>query len=207
VLTQNGVPYCNIPTPKYYSQQDAATAVTAAQSSCHGGSASVVYLDVDPNFWIDMVGAANVSQFKPDWVGPGLTNGEDLVAAPVCGISTQTKAAFLSPFPGLDKQPAGFQSESNPPPDGAASSRDIEMDVYGVSEVVYQALLSLGSIQNLTRDNFAAAMSKFSGSFGSPFSVYRGVNFNGGHFGGLGMWEELLNCGTQQYTTAGTQGG
>jgi len=207
VLNQNGVPYCNIPTPKYYSQQDAATAVTTAHSSCHGGSASVVYLDVDPNFWIDMVGAAQASLFSPDWVGPGLTNGEDLVAAPVCGESTSTKASFLSPFPGLDRQPAGFQAESNPAPDSTASSRDIEMDVYGVSEIVYQALLSVGSIQNLTRDNFIAAMGRFSGTYSSPFTVYRGINFNGGHFGGLGMWEEQLNCGSQQYTTAGSQGG
>jgi hypothetical protein len=76
-----------------------------------------------------------------------------------------------------------------------------------VSEVVYYALLSLGSIQNLTRDNFIAAMSRFSGSYGPQFTVYRDVNFHGGHFGGLGMWEEQLNCSNQQYITAGTQGG
>jgi ABC-type branched-subunit amino acid transport system substrate-binding protein len=203
VLTQNGVQYCNLPQPKYYSQSDAVTAV----SNAHSCNASVVYLDVDPNFWIDMVGAAQGSLYSPDWVGPGLTNGEDLVAAPVCGEAAGTHAAFLSPFPGLDKQPAGFQAESNPAPDTTPSSRDIEEDVYGVSEVVYYALLSLGSIQNLTRDNFIAAMSRFSGSYGPQFTVYRDVNFHGGHFGGLGMWEEQLNCSNQQYITAGTQGG
>ena len=203
VLNQNGVHYCNVGTPKYFSESDAQNAVTAARSC----GATVVYLDVDPNFWIDMVREAQAQVFTPDWVGPGLTNGEDLVAAPVCGEQPQIKASFLSPFPGLDKQPAGFSSESNPAPDTPAADRDIELDVYGVSEVVYQALLSLGSIQNLTRDNFIAAMSHFSASFGHQLSVYRTVNFNGGHFGGIGAWEEQLNCGQQEYTTPGTQGG
>jgi ABC-type branched-subunit amino acid transport system substrate-binding protein len=204
VLSQHGVHYCNVPTPKYFSEADAQNAVTAAHQTC---GASVVYMVVDPNFWIDMVREAQSQVYAPDWVGPGLTNGEDLVAGPVCGEQTQIKAAFLSPFPGLDKEPAGFHNESNPAPDQPAAERDLEMDVYGVSEVVYQAMLSVGSIQNLTRDNFAAAMSRFSASYGSQLSVYRTLNFNGGHFGGTGAWEEQLDCTQQKYTTPGVQGG
>jgi branched-chain amino acid transport system substrate-binding protein len=203
VLSQNGVHYCNVPTPKYFSEQDAANAVSAAKSC----GASVVYLDVDPNFWIDMVREAQSQLFTPDWVGPGLTNGEDLVAGPVCAEQPQVKAAFLSPFPGLDRQPPDFSSENNPPPDTPAADRDIEMDIYGVSQVVYYAMLSVGSIQNLTRDNFMAALTRFSAAYGQQLTVYPTVRFNGGHFGGTGAWEEQLNCTQTEYTTAGLQGG
>ncbi len=197
-LSQNGIHYCNVPTPKYFSEQDASNAVSAAKSC----GAAVVYLDIDPNFWIDMVREAQAQLFVPDWVGPGLTNGEDLVAAPVCGEQAQAKAAFLSPFPGLDRQPPDFTSESNPAPDTPAAERDLEMDIYGASQVVYYAMLSVGSIQNLTRDNFISAMQKFSAAYGQQLTVYPTVHF-GGHFGGTGAWEEQLNCTKQEYTTAG----
>ncbi|MHB8329510.1 MAG: ABC transporter substrate-binding protein [Acidimicrobiales bacterium] len=198
VLAKNGVHYCNIPTPKYFSEQDATNAITAAKSC----GATVVYLDIDPNFWIDMVREAQAQLFTPDWVGPGLTNGEDLVAGPVCAEQPQIKAAFLSPYPGLDRQPPGFTSESNPAPDTPASERDLEMDIYGVSEVIYYAMLSVGSIQKLTRDNLIAAMQQFHASYGPQLTVYPTVNF-AGHFGGTGAWEEQLNCSQTAYTTAG----
>lgn len=199
VLAKNGVHYCNIPTPKYFSEQDATNAVSAAKSC----GATVAYLDIDPNFWIDMVRESQAQLFTPDWVGPGLTNGEDLVAAPVCAEQPQVKAAFLSPFPGLDKQPPGFSSESNPPPDTPAAERDLEMDVYGVSEIVYDAMLSVGSIQRLTRDNFVAAMAQFSAGYGQQLTVSPSLKFGGTHFGGIGAWEAQLNCTSTEYTTAG----
>ncbi|MHB8681587.1 MAG: ABC transporter substrate-binding protein [Acidimicrobiales bacterium] len=199
VLAKGGIHYCNVPTPKYFSEQDATNAVSAAKSC----GATVAYLDVDPNFWIDMVREAQAQLYTPDWVGPGLTLGEDLVAGPVCAEQAQIKAAFLSPFPGLDKQPSGFTSESNPAPDTPAAERDLELDVYGVSEIVYDAMLSLGSIQRLTRDNFAAAMAQFAATFGQQLTVSPSLKFGGGHFGGIGAWEEQLNCASTEYATAG----
>jgi hypothetical protein len=199
VLSSQHVSYCNIPTPKYFSESDAQSAVNAA----HSCGAKVVYLDVDPNFWIDMVRESTASAFFPDWVGPGITNGENLVAAPVCAEQANLKAAFLSPYPGLDRQPAGFSGESNPPPDSPASERDIEMLIYGVSEVVYNAMLSAGSYANLTRDNLIAAMASFQAAYGKQLTVFPTVRFGGSHFGGTGAWELKLNCSQQEYDTAG----
>ncbi|HET6874426.1 MAG TPA: hypothetical protein VFH70_06585, partial [Acidimicrobiales bacterium] len=127
LLSSQHISYCVIRPPKNYSQSDASAAVTSA----HNCGAKVAYLDVDPNFWIDMVAAASSQLFTPDWVGPGVTNGEDLVATPVCGEQANIKAAFLSPFMGLDRQPAGFSSENNPAPDAAPADRDIEELIYG----------------------------------------------------------------------------
>ena len=201
VLRSKGIPYCEVRPPKYYSDSDVSAAVSQA-ASCQ---AKVVYLDVDPNFWIAMVRDAQLQLFAPDWVGPGITNGEDLVATPVCGEQANIKAAFLSPYMGLDRQPPDFMSESNPAPDAPAAERDVELLIYGASQVAYDAMLSLGSFANLTRDNLIAAMAKFSAGYGSQLTVFPTINMAAGqgHFGGTGMWELQLNCAQQQYVTAG----
>jgi hypothetical protein len=201
LLSAQHIPYCVIRPPKNYSQSDAGAAVSAA----HNCGAKVAYLDVDPNFWIDMVAAASSQLFSPDWVGPGVTNGEDLVAAPVCGEQATIHAAFLSPFMGLDRQPSGFSAQSNPAPDGPPAERDIELLIYGTSEVIYNALLSVGSYANLTRDNFIAAMTHFTASYGSQLTVFPTINMTagGGHFGSRGAWELQLNCAQTEYNTVG----
>jgi hypothetical protein len=106
---------------------------------------------------------------------------------------------------GLDKQPQDFASESNPAPDAPAAERDIELLIYGASQVAYDAMLSVGSFANLTRDNLIAAMSRFSASYGPQLTVFPTVNMAGGqgHFGGTGMWELQLSCSQNQYVTAG----
>jgi len=199
VLSQNHVSFTTIRTPKVFQQSDADTAISRAKQ----GGASVVFMDVDPNFWIDLVRSASQQLYTPDWVGPGITNGEDLVAAPVCGEQPGIKAAFLSPYPGLDKQPASFNAQNNPAPDADPPDRDIEMLVYGTNEAEYYMLNSLGSINNLTRDNFLAAMPKFTANYGQPLDVLPTINFKGGHFGGTGMWALKLSCGQAEYTTVG----
>lgn len=199
LLTAQHLPYCVIRPPKNYSQSDASAATNSVRSC----GAKVAYLDVDPNFWIDMMASATGP--SPDWVGPGVTNGEDLVAAPVCAEDALVHAAFLSPFMGLDRQPAGFSSESNPAPDGPAAERDIELLIYGTSEVIYNALVSVGSYANLTRDNFIAAMTHFQAGYGSQLTVFPTINMTagGGHFGSTGAWELDLNCSQTEYTTVG----
>lgn len=204
VLRSKGIPYCEVRPPKYYSDSDVNNTVTQAKS-CGGTQPKVVYLDVDPNFWIAMVRDAQLQLFAPDWVGPGITNGEDLVATPVCGEQANIKAAFLSPFMGLDRQPPDFAGESNPAPDTPTAERDIELLIYGASQVAYDAMLSLGSFANLTRDNLIATMARFSAGYGSQLTVFPTINMAAGqgHFGGTGMWELQLNCTQNQYLTAG----
>jgi branched-chain amino acid transport system substrate-binding protein len=204
VLRSKGIPYCEVRPPKYYSDSDVSNTVSQAKS-CGGTQPKVVYLDVDPNFWIAMVRDASTQLFLPDWVGPGITNGEDLVATPVCGEQPNINAAFLSPYMGLDREPPDFASESNPAPDTPTAERDIELLIYGASQVAYDAMLSLGSFANLTRDNLIAAMARFSASYGQQLTVFPTVNMASGqgHFGGTGMWELKLSCSQNQYTTAG----
>jgi hypothetical protein len=210
VLGQHNISYTVIRTPKVFQQSDADTAVSKAEAFT-GRTGGTVFVDVDPNFWIDMVNSAARALYQPAWVGPGLTNGENLVAEPVCGEQANVQAAFLSPFPGLDHQPSGFTDENNPAPDTAPNERDIEMDIYGTNEAIYYMLESLGSIQNLTRDNFIRAMRNFSAasSYSAPgglLHVLPSIAYRGGHFGGTGMWIEKLDCTDSagpEYVTVG----
>jgi branched-chain amino acid transport system substrate-binding protein len=200
VLSQHHASYTVIRSPKVFQQSDASTAVSKAKQF----GATTVFLDVDPNFWIDMVQAASQQLYTPAWVGPGITNGENLVGGPVCGEQPTVSAAFLSPYFGLDRQPPGFTNENNPPPDAAPAERDLEMLVYATNEAEYYMLNSLGSIDNLTRDNFIAAMPKFTAVYGQQLDVLPTIAFKGGHFGGTGAWIEKLDCSKAEYVTVGS---
>jgi hypothetical protein len=200
VLSQHHASFTVIRSPKVFQQSDADTAVSKAKQF----GATTVFLDVDPNFWIDMVRSASQALYTPAWVGPGITNGEDLVGGPVCGEQPTISAAFLSPFFGLDRQPPGFSNENNPPPDAAPAERDLEMLVYATNEAEYYMLNSLGSVDKLTRDNFVAAMPKFTATYGQQLDVLPTISFKGGHFGGTGAWIEKLDCSKTQYVTVGS---
>jgi hypothetical protein len=204
LLKAHHIAYKVIRAPKAGSAGQAAAVVNQA-SAFTGRSSGTVFLAVDPNFWINMIAAAGTSLYSPAWVGPGVTQGEDLVAGPVCGVQPYIKAAFLSPFMGLDREPQGFKQQDNPPPDDLKSNRDVELLLYGMNEMLYHALLSVGSIENLTRDNFINAMSHFKARLGKELSVLPTIDFNGGHFGSTGAWIEKLNCSKLYYTTVGTK--
>ena len=199
-LSARHLSYTTIRTPKVFQQSDADSAVAKAKQY----GATAIFLDVDPNFWIDLVRSSSQQLFTPAWVGPGITNGENLVAGPVCGEQPTLSAAFLSPYFGLDRQPPGFSNETNPAPDAAPQERDLEMDVYGANEAVYYMLSSVGSIKNLTRDNFIAAMGRFTAVYGQQLDVYPTIKYGGGHFGGTGMWQLKLNCQSLEYDTVGS---
>jgi len=199
VLRSHHVTYKVFRTPKDGSAQDASNLVNALRSF----GAKTVFLTISPNFWLDILGAAGAT-YRPAWVGPGVTMGENLVANIACNEQPGIKATFLSPFFALDREPSGFKNERNPSPDALPAERDLELDIYAASEVVYRALLSVGSIKNLTRENFIANMAHFSASYGHDLTVYPTVRYNGGHFGGTGAWSEKLNCARQQYVTVGS---
>jgi hypothetical protein len=199
-LQGHGVQFMTYRLSKYASQQDAANAVTAVRQF----GATAVFVMIAPTPFIYMINAAAQQVYTPAWVGAGITNGVNVGAAAECGEQATVKAAFMSPMMGIDRAPSGFSSESNPAPDAAASSRDFELYVYGISEAMYQAMLSVGSIENLTRENILAQLPKFSAIYGQQLTVLPTMTFNGGHFGGRGIWGLQLDCTKQQYVTVGS---
>ena len=173
VLKAKNVPFDIVRTKNSTSQTDAAN---DANSIC-GHSPSNTYVVMAPTYWIYMEAAASKQVCNPYWTGPGVTEGENQVAQLICAQDPTVKSSFLSPYPGLDKAPAGFKAESNPAPDTSPNSEDLEMSIYGVEEIIYQAILNVGSIDNLTRDSFISSMAHFKTS---NLSVYNDDDFTSG---------------------------
>ena len=198
-LQARGVTFTVIRASKYANQQNADNVVTKARQF----GATAIFLLIAPEPFIDMVQSAARQLYTPAWVGPGISNALNLGAAAECGLQPNIKAAFMSPMMGIDREPPGFAQESDPPPDGVSSVRDLELYIYGASEAIYRAMLATGSIENLTRENFLAAMATFTAKYGTDLTVLPSFAFHNNRFGGQGMWPLGINCAKQQYVTIG----
>lgn len=162
-----------------------------ATQICNSGAAAVVW-NASPS------GLINVSKSmtcSPTFVGPGLTNGLNIVAT--AGCPTIDGALFYSPFPGLDKidqldptfRPA-YRQKNNAEPD------DLAIAVWGLEKLVGQMLEATG--KNLSREAFMGTIAKTK-TFNT--NVYPSTNFSS-RFGGTAMHLLEADCGSQQYRTA-----
>ncbi len=163
---------------------------------------TTAYVDMAPTFWIGMLSGYTGIPANPQWVGPGVTMGINTVARTACGASKAAlNAAFLSPSPGLEREPAAFAA--TPGVSSDPTIRDLQMQIYGASEIFYRAFTSVGSLAALTRENFINALPRFRTS---GLSVFPTVDFpaGGGHFGGQGAWGLKADCAAQKYVTVGS---
>jgi ABC-type branched-subunit amino acid transport system substrate-binding protein len=72
----------------------------AEASALRQAGAEVVYVMVSPGVFLNLAHAAQGQAYNPQWVGPGLTSGVNLIAE--FGCPSIGAAKFLSPFPQLD---------------------------------------------------------------------------------------------------------
>ncbi|MEA3077699.1 MAG: branched-chain amino acid transport system substrate-binding protein [Actinomycetota bacterium] len=73
----------------------------ATATNLKNDGADVVYVLTSPTIFINLVKSIHAQvNYDPDMVGPGITNGLNLVAQVACPDAA--KAQFLSPFPQLD---------------------------------------------------------------------------------------------------------
>ena len=95
-----------------------------------------VHVLVSPTFFIQLAQAAANQQYKPQWVGYGLTKGLDTVANVACRNSQSIQnARFLSPFPAYvdsDKYDPDFRK--------AGGTDDIMLGLWGTSKVIAEML-------------------------------------------------------------------
>lgn len=162
-----------------------------ATQICNSGAAAVVW-NASPS------GLINVSKSmtcSPTFVGPGLTNGLNIVAT--AGCPTIDGALFYSPFPGLDKidqlDPAfrpAYRQKTGQEPD------DLGVAVWGLEKLVGQMLEATGPA--LSREAFMATIAKVR-QFDTK--VYPSTNFSS-RFGGTAMHLLQADCGSRQYRTA-----
>ena len=161
-----------------------------ATQICNSGAKAVVW-NASPS------GLINVSKSmtcQVTFVGPGLTNGLNIVAT--AGCPTLDGALFYSPFPGLDKidqmdptfRPA-YRQKNNAEPD------DLAIAVWGLEKMVGQMLQATG--KGLSREAFMSTIAKTK-TFNT--NVYPSTNFSS-RFGGTAMHLLEADCGSRQYRT------
>ena len=161
-----------------------------ATQICNSGAKAVVW-NASPS------GLINVSKSmtcQVTFVGPGLTNGLNIVAT--AGCPTIDGALFYSPFPGLDRidqmdptfRPA-YRQKNNAEPD------DLAIAVWGLEKLVGQMLQATG--KQLSRESF---MSTIARTKTFTTGVYPVTNFSS-RFGGTAMHLLEADCGSRQYRT------
>jgi ABC-type branched-subunit amino acid transport system substrate-binding protein len=127
-----------------------AELLSEAQQLRNAG-AEIVYVIAAPIPFIKLATNAQAQAYSPTWVGPGTTNGFQVVAQ--AGCPSIGSAKFLSPFPQLDAidgldpdyKPA-YRKHVGKDPD------DIGILNWGMNKVVHQMLEATG--RDLSRQSF-----------------------------------------------------
>ena len=129
----------------------------------------------------------------PAFIGPGLTNGLNIVAA--AGCPNINGSYFYSPFPGMDVMRRNgdfvrdYRSANNAEPD------DIGAAIYGIEKVVVAMLQAAG--KDLSRESFMGAIGDKK-NFNTD--IYPTTNFTS-RFGGTAMHLLQVNCSKREYVT------
>jgi branched-chain amino acid transport system substrate-binding protein len=162
-----------------------------ATQICNSG-AKVVVWNASPS------GLINVSKSmtcRVTFVGPGLTNGLNIVAT--AGCPNIDGAMFYSPFPGLDKidqmdpnfRPA-YRQKNNAEPD------DVGIAVWGNEKLIGMMLQATG--RNLSRQSFLATIARVK-KFDN--GVYPATDYSRSRFGGTAMHLLEADCSAREYRT------
>ena len=157
-----------------------------------------VYVLTSPTWFIQLVNAASNQNYKPQWVGVGLSMGIDTVPNVTCRNNQGLhNARFLNPFPAVidanrfdpNYQEAGGRNDT--------TNGSIEFGLWGASKVIGELLKLPG--KELTRERFVyfaeRAQRVKTGVF--PDVSYTPEN----HFGGTGMHLVRADCGPARWVT------
>lgn len=174
---------------------------TAAQQLKSKG-AEIVYALISPLVFINLVGGATRQQYFPVWVGPGLSNGLNLVAKGVCSQNPQADVRYLSPMVQMDiinqQDPDYIPAYRNKPGNGPGDQPDdIGILLWGIEKTLRLMLDEAGP--DVSRQSFVQTLTS-----GKVFAtnVYAPVKFGGKpHFGASQTTLLKLNCGRAEFDT------
>jgi ABC-type branched-subunit amino acid transport system substrate-binding protein len=164
-------------------------APTIATTICNSG-AEVVVWNASPS---TLLNVSKSMACRPTFVGPGLTNGLNVVAQ--VGCPNLDGAQFYSPFPGMDVMRQDGQFVQAYRDKNGAEPDDIGAAIYGVEKLVGTMLDATG--RSLTRQRFMSTIASVK-SFNT--GVYPATNFRS-RFGGTAMHLLRANCDKQEYET------
>jgi branched-chain amino acid transport system substrate-binding protein len=181
----------SLPLSRRIPKKTDVDAPTIATQICNSQAKAVVW-NASPS---SLINVSKSMTCQVTFVGPGLTNGLNIVATGGC--PALDGAMFYSPFPGLDKidqmdpnfRPAYRQKNDGSEPD------DLAIAVWGLEKLIGQMLQATG--KGLSRESFMntiAAQKQFA------TNVYPTTNFSS-RFGGTAMHLLQADCGSRQFRT------
>ncbi|MGH8998418.1 MAG: ABC transporter substrate-binding protein, partial [Acidimicrobiia bacterium] len=171
----------------------------AEANQLRSSGAEAVYLLTSPINFIKLATNAQAQAYSPRWVGPGVSNGLNLVAE--AGCPAIGAARFLSPFPQLDvidKIDPDYRKAYAQYAGGEAD--DIGLAQWGLSKVLHRMLEATG--RDLSRQSFLASLTS-----GREFDsgVYPTVRYGPtSRFGATTSHVLEADCRRRQYRTVAT---
>ena len=183
--------------PKNASQNQ-ALAIAANMSS---SGAEVMYFLSSPTTFLNIAAQAAGQNYRPQWIGPGLTSGLNTVANIGCRAANSVdKAIFFSPFPQLDVidqldpqfRPA-YRKYAGQEPD------DLGLALWGLNKTVHQMFNA--AKETMSRQSFVQTLEA-----GTAFktNVYPSLQFSAqNHLGASTVHVLQADCSTATYKTIG----
>jgi branched-chain amino acid transport system substrate-binding protein len=152
------------------------------------GGYDTVFVIGAPSYFVQITQAPR--GLEPQWVGVGITMGLNTVAANACRRGN-FKAAFLSPFPGLN-QINNLDSNFS----RAGGKGDIELALWGLNKTIHEVLKPLGD--KPTRSGFIRSLQ----SNRIKTNVYPELaHSSDNHFGARGAHMLRSNCSNGRFET------
>lgn len=159
---------------------------------CNSGASAVVW-NASPSTLINVTKSMTCT---PQFIGPGLTNGLNIVATATC--PSLNGALFYSPFPGMDVMRKNGQFVSDYQAKNGSAPDDIGAAIYGLEKIIVSMLQASG--KDLTREGFMSTIAKQK-TFNT--GVFPTTNFTS-RFGGTAMHLLKADCGSREYVTVRT---
>lgn len=190
----------NIVYSKFISKGASQAEILTTTNDLRASGADVVYYLGPPITFISLATQGQSQGFVPNYIGPGLSNGLNLVAQAGCpGIGS---ARFLSPFPqtdAIDRLDPNYTKEyraQNP----RETPDDLGIGLWGLNKSLHQVLKAAG--KDMTRQSLVATMESGrafeSGVF--PKTQYSAKN----HFGADSAHLLVADCGSRTFKTEAT---
>jgi ABC-type branched-subunit amino acid transport system substrate-binding protein len=180
------------PLPKNTQQTQALAIANGLKTS----GAKIVYILAAPTAFLNIAAAAAGQAYNPQYIGPGITSGLNLVAS--IGCPAIGAARFLSPFPQLDvidRLDPDFKPAYSKYAGGQAD--DIALALWGLNKGLNAMFQAAG--KDMTRQSFVQTLES-----GKRFQtgVYPPVQYStSNHFGGTQSHLLKADCQARQYKT------
>jgi branched-chain amino acid transport system substrate-binding protein len=172
----------------------------AESAALRQAGAEVAFVVVSPMVFLNLAHAAQGQAYNPLWVGPGITNGINVVTE--FGCPSMGAARFLSPFPQLDvidHHDANYRVAYRKYNNGEEAG-DFGIIAWGLQKTLHRMLEATGP--DLTRQRFLATLES-----GREFAsgVFPPVRYGPGrHFGANQAHLLEADCGQRRYRTLAT---